>query len=240
MRAAGFFCCGTCLECEVFLRAKFGFQNWLPSLVGCNFSVATASRKLWWKIPGVLTSNRLTSTPPHYMKLSGCFQALEVFTQMVYHIYIHIALYHFTRSSSLLKFYSGVRTTAFFEWQDWWELIPKQYWVKRWRPAVSSRVCHKTPKIRRFFICIALKDLTQKPRSVAETIFFFCVALYFAMFHCGAGSQLTIILGITSTTVFPTLRSIENRWGLSGSAMTEAREGWQEDRVCKDAMLPCL
>eukprot|EP00434_Breviolum_minutum_P022870 symbB.v1.2.020179.t1/scaffold1684.1/size105940/2 len=35
---------------------------------------------------------------------------------------------------------------------------------------------------------------------------------------------LTIILGITSTSIFPTLRSIQNRWGLSGSAMTEVLE----------------
>ena len=34
--------------------------------------------------------------------------------------------------------------------------------------------------------------------------------------------QLTIILGITSSSIFPTLRDIEDRWGVSGSAMTEA------------------
>jgi hypothetical protein len=34
--------------------------------------------------------------------------------------------------------------------------------------------------------------------------------------------QLTIILGVTSSSIFPTLRDIEDRWGVSGSAMTEA------------------
>ena len=60
-------------------------------------------------------------------------------------------------------------STTFFEWQDWWELIPKHYWlVKR------CSFLHW-----RFFVCIALKDLTQKPRSVDKPIFFCCFDLYF-------------------------------------------------------------
>eukprot|EP00435_Cladocopium_sp_Y103_P022325 s425_g5.t1 len=38
---------------------------------------------------------------------------------------------------------------------------------------------------------------------------------------------LTIILGITSSSIFPTLRDIEDRWGVSGSAMTEVIESIQ-------------
>ncbi|CAL1156399.1 unnamed protein product [Cladocopium goreaui] len=38
---------------------------------------------------------------------------------------------------------------------------------------------------------------------------------------------LTIILGVTSSSIFPTLRDIEDRWGVSGSAMTEVIESIQ-------------
>lgn len=38
---------------------------------------------------------------------------------------------------------------------------------------------------------------------------------------------LTIILGVTSTTIFPTLREIEDRWGVSGTAVTEVIEAIQ-------------
>lgn len=113
-------------------------------------------------------------------------------------------------------------STAFFEWQDWWELIPKHYWL------VKRCSFLQDTKNLAFFVCIALKDLTQKPRVWINQSFVAALTSTSRMFHsqkiCGAGSQLTIILGITSTSIFPTLRSIENRWGLSGSAMTEALE----------------
>ena len=34
--------------------------------------------------------------------------------------------------------------------------------------------------------------------------------------------QLAIILGTTSARIFPTLREIEDRWGVAGTAVSEA------------------
>ena len=90
---------------------------------------------------------------------------------------ISLARLNFSRSTSYILFYLVIRTSiAFFEWQDWWELIPKQYWlVKRWRQAVIildsfSFTKHQQSDV--FVVCISLKDLRQKPRSVDKPMFF--------------------------------------------------------------------
>lgn len=36
-------------------------------------------------------------------------------------------------------------------------------------------------------------------------------------------TELTVILGVSVLRIFPTLRRLDDRWGVSGSAMTEAQ-----------------
>ncbi|CAJ1336364.1 unnamed protein product [Effrenium voratum] len=61
--------------------------------------------------------------------------------------------------------------------------------------------------------------------SQAPTLWQFINEVSLKGLFCVVG--LTVILGVTATTIFPTLRSIEDRWGVAGTAVTEVIEAIQ-------------